>query len=201
MPSEPKKRTRGRPRTLDRQRTVEIAVESYWREGPAAVSLNEICRRAEVSKPGVYREFGGEDGLKVAALDHYWERVIRPSFEALSTGWPFREVLSATLAWLTEDRGMPAGCLFARMRASAPHLRPALTDRVSVLREEMRATYESWYSEALARREVNPKIPPSLAGYLLDTQLMAVQMQMALGEPPERVREQAELAFDCLLPA
>ena len=44
-------------------------MDSYWRDGVENVSLNELCRRAEVSKPGVYREFGGEEGLLDAVLE------------------------------------------------------------------------------------------------------------------------------------
>jgi hypothetical protein len=62
------KRGRGRPQTLDRQRTVEVAMTSFWCDGVRDVSMNEICRRANVSKPGVYLEFGNEDGLTEAAV-------------------------------------------------------------------------------------------------------------------------------------
>lgn len=37
------------------------------------MSLNEICRSTELSKSSVYREFGGEDGLMLAALERYRE--------------------------------------------------------------------------------------------------------------------------------
>ncbi|MBT5864543.1 MAG: helix-turn-helix transcriptional regulator, partial [Ilumatobacter sp.] len=55
-------------------------MDAYWREGPDAVSLNEICRRAGVSKPGLYRAFGGEDKLLDAALEHYADVVLAPYF-------------------------------------------------------------------------------------------------------------------------
>ncbi len=58
----------GRPKTFDRDRVIGIAMECYWREGVDGVLLNELCRRAAVSKPGVYREFGGEDGLMDAVV-------------------------------------------------------------------------------------------------------------------------------------
>lgn len=64
-------RRRGRPKTFDRDPMIDVAMECYWREGTDGVSLNELYRRADVSKPGVYREFGGEDGLMAAVLEHY----------------------------------------------------------------------------------------------------------------------------------
>lgn len=53
----------------------------------------------------------------------------------------------------------------------------------------------------LARNEVNAAVSPELAGYLLDMQLMTLQAQAAIGEPPERIRAQAQLAPICLLPS
>ena len=41
----------------------------YWRDGVHA--FNEVCRRVSVSKPSIYREFGGEDGLVEAVLIYY----------------------------------------------------------------------------------------------------------------------------------
>ena len=49
---------------------LQVAVAAYWHEGPE-VSVNAICQRAGVSKPSLYREFGGEDGLTLAALESY----------------------------------------------------------------------------------------------------------------------------------
>ena len=71
MSTSPHKPARGRPKTFDRDRTLDVAMESYWREGPGGISLNEVCRRAQVSKPGLYREFGNEDGLLDAVLTRW----------------------------------------------------------------------------------------------------------------------------------
>ncbi len=192
---------RGRPRTLDRERVLAAAMLNYWQDEPGAVGVNEMCRRLGVSKPGLYREFGGEDGLMVAVLDHYWETVIQPSFQPLTTERPFAEVLRGVLLWLTEERGMPAGCLFAKMRTASAQLGPATSARVVVLRRDMRGAYQAWFERGLARSEVNAAIAPERAGYLLDTQLRTVQMLVSEGEPPGAVRAQAELALACLLPS
>ena len=192
---------RGRPKTLDSAHTLDVAMLSYWQEQPGALGVNEICRRAGISKPGFYREFGGEDGLMVAVLNHYWGKVIEPSLRPLAEDLPFPDVLGTVLDWLTQGRDTPAGCLFSKMRAAPDRLGPETAARVEVLREEMRGAYQAWFERGLARNEVNIAISPEFAGYLIDTQLMTVQIQMALGEPPERVRAQARLALGCLLPS
>jgi len=195
-----KKRPRGRPKALDRDRTVDAAMACYWREGVNTLGLNEICRRMGISKPSLYREFGGEDGLMVEALNRYRDEVGTAIFDLLKVDLPFPEVLQKIVTWFTEDNGKPAGCLFASMRYSPSRLGPLTMQRVAVLRDEHRAAYEAWYERARVRNEVNPDIPSKLAAMLIDTQLTSLVMQMTLGEPPDSVRAQAELALRCLLP-
>ncbi|MFT5586648.1 MAG: hypothetical protein ACI9VR_004247, partial [Cognaticolwellia sp.] len=48
MSTDQDKPRRGRPSTFDRHRAVELAMENYWREGVHALSLNEMCRRAQI---------------------------------------------------------------------------------------------------------------------------------------------------------
>jgi AcrR family transcriptional regulator len=186
----------GRPKTLDRDRVIGIAMESYWRDGVGTVSLNEVCRRAETSKPGIYREFGGEDGLMDAVLERYAETVLAPTFEQIAQDRPFRDVLATVLEMLTDtSRALPPGCLFVKMRTSPSRLGAATGVRVAALREGARAIYVEWIDGAKQRGEIAPGVSTVVAALLLDTQCTALLMQMALGEDPELLRAQAWLAF------
>ncbi|MEL7345801.1 MAG: hypothetical protein AAFN59_13260, partial [Pseudomonadota bacterium] len=41
-----KKPSRGRPKTFDSDHVVSVAMQAYWQDGQAAVSLNSVCQRA-----------------------------------------------------------------------------------------------------------------------------------------------------------
>ncbi|MEM6338149.1 MAG: TetR/AcrR family transcriptional regulator, partial [Bacteroidota bacterium] len=103
------KRSRGRPRTLDRERTIEIAMAGYWEDGPAGLGVNELCRRAGISKPGLYRDFGGEDGLMLASLDRFRQTIMELLYVLLCFERPFTYVLKGLVTWYTSDRGLPPG--------------------------------------------------------------------------------------------
>lgn len=201
MTSERKGKIRGRPRTLDRERTIATVMVCYWQEGVEDLGLNEICRRAGISKPTLYREFGGEDGLMAAALDQYRQAMALPVLALLATDRPFAEVLGEIIHAFTTDRGTPAGCLFTKMRSSPSRLGPVATARVAALRNELHEAYASWYERARSRDEVNATVPAELAAHYLDTQLTTVLIQMADGQAPDLVRAQAHLAFAGLLRA
>jgi len=61
----------GRPKTLDRALLIDIALNEYWLHGINNVSLSKIANLAKVSRPGIYKEFGDEDGLKYEVLIKY----------------------------------------------------------------------------------------------------------------------------------
>jgi AcrR family transcriptional regulator len=187
---------RGRPKTFARDRAIDVAMEAYWREGTDDVPLNEVCRRAHVAKPGVYREFGGEDGLMDAVLARYAETVLAPMFERIADDRPFAEVLEALIEFMTDtDRTMPAGCLLAKMRVVSSHLGPATQARADALGATARARYADWVELAKGRGEIAPSVPTNVAAAFIDTQFTMLLVQMAAGADPEQVRAQARLAF------
>ena len=186
----------GRPRTFDTGRVIEVAVESYWTDGVEGVSLNEICRRAGVSKPGVYREFGGEDGLMDAALAHYAESVLAPNFANIAGDSSLADVLATMIEFMVDvDRSGPVGCLLANMRQMPDRLGPATRTRVADLRQQSRSSYATWVERAKETGEVPSIISTDVAVALIDFQLTNLLVQIALGEDPDLLQAQAKLSF------
>lgn len=186
----------GRPRTLDRDRVIEAAMRSYWTDGVDGVSLNEICRRVGVSKPGIYREFGGEDGLADAALERYAESVLMPTMSEISSEQPLTETLATLAEVMTSTTpSRPTGCLLVKMGGVPAHLGPLTQARVNALRSAARAAYAEVVEQAKVRGELPAHLSTELAAAFLDIQCTNLLTQMALGEDPELLRAQAALAF------
>ena len=80
--------TRGRPKLLDREQVLQTALIEYWAKGPTNVSIGEICKQTGASKPGVYREFGSDDGLKSNVLEAYRSFVIQPLIDIIVKDQP-----------------------------------------------------------------------------------------------------------------
>lgn len=189
-------RPRGRPKTIDRDHVIEVAMDGYWREGTDAVSLNELCRRAGVSKPALYREFGGEDGVMDATLEHYAETVLAPMLDLTTHDDPFADVLASMIDIMIDlDRDMPPGCLLAKMRVLSSRLGAATQTRTDNLRAEAQARYADWVERAKAQGEITADIPTTVAAAFIDNQFTALLTQIALGEDPDMLRAQSRLTF------
>lgn len=194
------KRKRGRPRTVEREATVLLAMENYWREGVHTLSVNEICRRTNLSKPALYREFGGEDGLLDAALAHYQKVVIAAMTADINPNRPFAETLAGIVDGLTGPRDTPQGCLLVKVRDNPASQGPLTQKRVAAMVAESQAGYAALFQQAQARGETRDGIDPALAGRYLDTQINTILRRLAWHEPNAEIAAEARLAFSALLP-
>lgn len=200
MTDDSTKRARGRPKTFDRDRTLDVAIDSYWRDGVESVSLNEICRRAGVSKPGLYREFGGEDQLMDAALTRYSATVLGPMLATLADDRPFREALDALIDFATREEtpDVPSGCLFVNMRTSRGRLGPVTGEHVDQLREGAVGAYAAWLERCASRGEIELPAAIETTATYVDAQITMMVTRVASGEDPDTVRAHAALAFAVL---
>jgi AcrR family transcriptional regulator len=57
------------PRAVRERQLVELAEELFAERGYAGASMEELCRRAGVTKPVVYELFGSKDGLFRECVD------------------------------------------------------------------------------------------------------------------------------------
>jgi hypothetical protein len=125
------------------------------------------------SKPGIYREFGSDDGLKCAALESYRSLALTPLFGILKRDQSFAAAKAALVEFTTQDRealGVPSGCLFVAMRAQRDSLGPATGERVDQLRQEVLHTYMVWIETAKSKGECSAKIPTDAAALYFDAQ-------------------------------
>ena len=191
------KRKRGRPRTFEREQILALAMENYWQEGLHALSINEVCRRTSLSKPLLYREFGGEDGLLDAVLERYRENAIAPQISLLASDRSFAETIEVMIEFIANAS---RGCLLVKMRGAPERLGPLTKARVNAIIGDLREAYEAMFVRARGRGEVRSDITPQLAGRYLDTQVTTALRQIAAGDDPDEVRAQARLALAALLP-
>ena len=205
------KASRGRPKTLDREQTITVAMQTYWSEDVDSISLNEICRRAKISKPSLYREFGNEDGLMKAVLIAYQKQMLAPVYQIIAADAPFRETLDSLVSVVTrssdaqffsddqsDDQAVPSGCLFVKMRESYRHLGEETRAEIDLAKKEALTVYEEWVERARAKGEFTGDMPSQFASIYIDAQLSNALSLLARGEPNDEVKKILTVAFSML---
>lgn len=156
----------GRPRKFDDDELLDRAVDLVWREGPLALSLNEIATQLGTAKPALARRFGGKDDFIAAVLKRYHERIDGPVQAALADAKSLEGVARAYLntyqaALSVKPVGPQTGCLLAATTEACA------TQRGTVLAATIQSLNERTKSGLIGALErVGADEIDRLAGYL-----------------------------------
>ncbi len=63
------------------ERLKDAALDLIWEESYGAVTIDDICKRADVKKGSFYYYFQSKAELAVAALENMWERDWKPNLD------------------------------------------------------------------------------------------------------------------------
>ena len=188
----------GRPRTVDRAKTIDIAMRAYWERGADAVSVNEISKLAEVSKPSLYREFGSEDGLMAAALGQFAELSVAPLLALLRSDAPTDAILDQVALSVVEGGktgDLPAGCMVTPMFAMRSRFGDKTEALVSALQRDSLAAYQA-FAERLDREGRLPSHhSPRDTALFLNASVGMAMMSMKQGFTPDEVAAMLRVAF------
>ncbi len=196
--SDPPKPKRGRPKTLDSDKTLDVAMQAYWKSDPVDVSLNAICGLANVSKPALYRQFGGEDGLMRAVLDRYAAQVLSDIFVILQRNAPLPDTLAALSHFASRDPKMQTGCVFFKMRAGKHRLGPKTLERVQEIDGAAVQAFENYLEGRRAAGEWQGGQSAAMVARYLVEQIGLALMQRAAGEAADQVHDTLSLALSAI---
>jgi AcrR family transcriptional regulator len=186
---------RGRPKTLNKNDVVKVAMNAYLQQGPAEVSLNEVCRRAGVSKPSLYREFGNEDGLVCAVLENYVQCVMVKVIENLAREGSFTDKIGRIVYLATEDAQHENGCLFVKMRAVKSGLGEKTQATIAQTESMALEAYALFLNESRENGDWSGCIPVALGAQYLHAQIGLAMAQRARGDDPKAILELALSIF------
>ena len=146
------KRGPGRPREFDPNDALDRAVELFWANGYDGVDVERIADAAGVTKPSLYRLFGGKSSIFLHALRRYGETVGSAPLAAFMDRSNIVDAVGALLEQTIEaatTEGRASGCLMAsvamaqagrseEIRSAVAHGLAALTGLLTErFREEM----------------------------------------------------------------
>lgn len=198
MMSQQEPRKRGRPKTFEREHVMRVSMMAFWQEGSEAISLNDVCKRAGVSRPSLYREFGGEDGLLAASLQKYFEVAFVPIFKTLESDEPFQVTLENFTAKMTGDRAekaIPEGCLLVKMRSAVSQIGPETAKAINTVHAWKLNAYANWIDRCKKNGTLMSDTDTELLAAYIDAQMNLTMMRDARGDDRAMSREILRLAL------
>ena len=197
----PTSATRGRPKTIDKDQVLHAAMMQYWTHGPLNVSINDICKCVNTSKPAIYREFGNDDGLKQAALQSYDMLAVQPFLRLFNPEQDFENTIHCVVNFMIGDReaeGLPKGCLFVTMRAQRNALGPAAQALLDELRDGFLSKIELWVCQGQMEGNISADIHPKTAAHHIDALHAGAMRMQKEGENEEEIKRFLVLGFNCI---
>lgn len=156
----------GRPKEFCTEAALDQAMETFWRKGFKATSIQDLVEAMGINRGSLYDTYGGKEQLFQAALDRYCERNIAGLLEALDAPGAPREVVRQFLLHVVDgcegDTGK-RGCLLTNSVVElAPHC-----DATQAKVSESLARIEDGFFRLIERSEKDGNKARALARFLV----------------------------------
>ncbi|MGI8695215.1 MAG: TetR family transcriptional regulator [Mycobacteriales bacterium] len=140
--------------TERREQLLDVGRSLFAERGFEAASIEEIAARAGVSKPVVYEQFGGKEGIYAVVVDREMQRLLDRITRALSGGHPRVLLEQAALTLLDYVETETAG--FRILVRDSPVATG--TGTFSSLLGDVASQVEHILADEFTARDLNPKL-------------------------------------------
>ncbi|MEJ1974359.1 MAG: TetR/AcrR family transcriptional regulator [Lacunisphaera sp.] len=161
-------------RTSDaNERLMDAALDLIWEESYGAVTIDDICNRAEVKKGSFYYFFKSKSELAIAALERLWnveskpkmDSLFSPSVEPLARIAAYMNFIYASQEEIRTKHGRVLGCPVVSVGSEtcACTEASAIGSKIREMFSRKSRYYESAIRDALAEGSIEPCDPAEKA--------------------------------------
>ncbi len=186
------------------ERLKTAALDLMWSESYGAVSIDDICKRADVKKGSFYYFFDSKSDLAIAALERMWneeskpklDNLFSPSIEPLARISQYMQFIHERQVELRAKTGKVLGCPVVALGSETCtcNEEKAVGDKMREMFSRKRRYYESAIRDAIAEGSMEPGDPAqkalALAGLIEGT-----LTQARILNDPEIIRSLPDLAL------
>lgn len=195
-------------RTSDaNERLMSAALDLIWEESYGAVTIDDICKRADVKKGSFYYFFTSKSELAVAALERLWQEESKPKMDGLFS--PSIEPLTRIKTYLASmyefqaeikrKHGKVLGCpvMSVGSETCTCDEESAVGNKIRELFARKRRYYESAIRDALAEGSIEPGDPAEKASAVAGL-IEGTLTQARILNDPEVLRSLPDMALRIL---
>lgn len=176
-PEMPPRRSRGRPRSFDREAALDAAMEVFHRRGFEGASLAELTEAMGINPPSLYAAFGDKEGLFLEAIRRYQQGRVEhcPYVQEPTARAAIQRLLTDMAAEFTRN-DRPRGCMMVMASCTAGGSSEALQQQLAQYRQESRARLKARIERGIREGE----LPPDADAQALATFYASVLSGMSL---------------------
>jgi len=143
---------------------MTAALDLMWDEGYSAVTIDEICERADVKKGSFYYFFKSKAELAIAALEKLWvddwkprlDREFSPSVEPLNRLTNYLDALYIRQAEHFKKHGQVLGCPIGSVGSEVSTQEHDVNAKVREIAARKQRYFESAIRDAIAEGVIEP---------------------------------------------
>lgn len=195
---ENEKRSRGRPRSFDRNEALTAAALTFWRLGYEGASIADLTAAMGITPQSLYAAFRSKADLYLETLEWYRRDIQLPVRTLLAEGSNAVTTISGLLRAYAQrysrtDR--PGGCMIATGALALAEENRAVEQRVADMRRGALAAYRDRLERALAGGELKPGTDPEALARFVATVIQGMAVQGHDGASTDELLAVAEIAI------
>lgn len=204
MPSKtigPPHRSKGRPRTFDREAALKRALSVFWRRGYEPASISELCAAMKVNPPSLYAAFGNKTQLFMEAVQHYEDVYWNAAWERMAEIPDIREAMAGFFkeaAGILTSQDAPCGCLVILAATNVSAESQGVNDALRALRKQGKDWFRSRLRRAVEERQLPAKTDVEALASALNTMLEGMSLQARDGVTHDELHRVATIAMAML---
>ncbi|TDG05631.1 TetR/AcrR family transcriptional regulator [Paraburkholderia guartelaensis] len=188
-------RPRGRPRAYDPQEALARARDTFWRNGYAGTSLDDLSEATGMNRPSLYGAFGDKHALYLQTMERYVEAGRVAMESALDSAVPLREALmrvfDGALGWYLPAHDAARGCLLIGTAAVEAVNDDAVRERLAAGLRTFDKAFERRLRAALAQGELPPDASAPMLARLASALLHSMALRARAGDSRSSLRAMA----------
>ena len=163
-------KSRGRPRSFDRDKVLAHVMELFWRRGYRNVSFHEISQEVGLTRASLYHAFDTKEALFLEALQHYFKQSPAAALAHIQAGDPVGPVLYTLfqdLAHMYMTDYQKRGCMSVNCMNELMGGDDDLSTGVTRMYEEIKQSLKSLVCQAIAQQELPKETHPECTANMI----------------------------------
>jgi AcrR family transcriptional regulator len=183
---------RGRPRAYDPDHALAKAMDTFWRAGYSATSLDHLSEAMDMNRPSLYGAFGDKHALYLKALDLYIEQSAVGIRQVLSEAQPVAECLrnlyELSLSFYLPAEGPARGCFLLGTAATESVLDTEIRARLRSALQRFSQAIEARFKLAQSQGEIDASADPAALAQVASAVLHSLAIRTRAGDSRESLQ-------------